>query len=119
MAVTEVGGASLRLETNEGSRNERTLSSVARRVGSSTSAARDNFGKWRWKVREHEVAGFVAHRQSFGERFAERDAKGPDVGRGKQNGFGRGVRSSERPSGCGFAGGADAVGESFRMSPMA
>ena len=42
-----------------------------------------------------------------------RDAERPDVGRGEENGFGRGERRSERPGGSGFAGGENAVGGKF------
>jgi hypothetical protein len=62
-------------------------------------SAANNFEERRGKLAERELTGSIALRQMFGERFEERDAERPDVGSGKVDGFGCGVRSSERPGG--------------------
>jgi hypothetical protein len=50
---------------------------------------------------------------SLGERFADGNAERPHVGAGKKYRLGSCEWRGERPSGCGFASGSDAVGRKF------
>ena len=70
----------------------------------------NDFGEGRGKGWKRKFAWSTLHGESLRERFAEREAEGPDVRSGKLHGFGSGERRSERPGGRRFAGSENAVG---------